>query len=501
MIQSFLLSRRGLAFLCCLFAAAPFLAVSYPPITDLPQHSAQIRLFLDTIANPEGSPYRIQWLTPYSLSYLIMGASWAVFGPMDAGRLAMLTIVLLWVIAIHGVASGRNRAAASACLASAFVLNHIVNWGFYSFGVGFPIFCLWLALTAEKQWLQFRPGRATVLLGVGLLLYTSHVLWLAVGLLWLALSGLLLHRDPKGTVVALSCLAPLFVAVWFWYPMFSESSMATPPLWATGPLDRLTLSELTDSALGGIKGPAELAVFGLIAAWIVVGLYQNRSNLRDTIDWSFLLAGLLFFSLAVFLPDKYMNTIRFGQRWMPPAWIMLVLAFPAPALRPILGHAMALTVVGAFCTAVAFAWLSFERTDMSGLKQSLEALPNSSRVMGLAFMRHSESVKGWPFIQAFAYAQVLKGGTLNFSFAEWSPCLVVHKVPFRRPWTGGLEWFPERVQLSDLDHFDFLLVFGPEEIHERWAKLSRLSPVTRTGRWRLYRVLQQQGGPQSRSPG
>src|SRR5262245_37973151 len=50
--------------------ALPFLAVRFPPITDLPQHVAQIRLFLAALADPDGA-YRIQWFTPYSAAYVV----------------------------------------------------------------------------------------------------------------------------------------------------------------------------------------------------------------------------------------------------------------------------------------------------------------------------------------------------------------------------------------------------------------------------------------------
>ncbi len=87
-------TRILFALLCCLLAAIPFLLVKFPPITDLPQHAAQVRLFGEALNQPD-SPYRIRWITPYSLVYAVLGASWLAFGPENAGRLAMLFIALL----------------------------------------------------------------------------------------------------------------------------------------------------------------------------------------------------------------------------------------------------------------------------------------------------------------------------------------------------------------------------------------------------------------------
>jgi hypothetical protein len=488
-------SRPVLALLCGVFVSLPFLLTHYPPITDLPQHVAQIRLLLDTIGSPSGSAYTIQWLTPYSLSYLILGGAWAVFGAPYAGRVAMLAIVLLWIAAIHWISLTRSRSAAAASLASVFCLNHIINWGFYSFAIGFPAFCLWFALTSDRPSEPFGARDGIASLAAGLLLYVSHVLWLAAGILWLGLSCLVVRRDLRSYLVAMVSLAPLFVAVWLWYPLFSHSTMATPPLWASGPLDRLTFSAISDSALGGIRGYCEPMALGVTLLWIAAGLFQNRSNLENSVDRSLLLAGAMFFALAVALPDKYMNTIRFGQRWMPPAFILLLLAVPAPAVRPLVRQAAALAVVAVFCVVVSMAWLNFERKDLSGLPQALEALPDRPRVLGLAFDRESDFIKGYPFIQIFAYSQVLKGGSLNFSFAEWPPCLVVHKKPFSRPWTGGLEWFPTRARESDLSYFDYALIQGNNQVHDACARNRRLTPVTKIGRWRLYRIEPPRASP------
>src|SRR5262245_39993679 len=79
---------RGRAILwaaCALLLAVPFLCVRFPPVTDLPQHLAQVRLLHETLADP-ASPYRVQWLTPYALGYLPLAAAWALTPSETAGR-------------------------------------------------------------------------------------------------------------------------------------------------------------------------------------------------------------------------------------------------------------------------------------------------------------------------------------------------------------------------------------------------------------------------------
>jgi len=109
-------------------------------------------------------------------------------------------------------------------------------------------------------------------------------------------------------------------------------------------------------------------------------------------------------------------------------------------------------------------------------------------VLGLDFVRHSDSVKGRPFLQTFAWAQVLFGGRLNFSFAEMPPSLVAFRGGLRPTWTVGLEWYPDRVQPTDFPQFDYALIGGRPQMHDRFGHLPGLEPLVDHGVWRLYRI-------------
>ena len=58
--------------LSCIFVSIPYLVVTIVPSTDLAQHVAQIRLFVDHWHHPDDG-YRIQLNSPYSLGYLVVG--------------------------------------------------------------------------------------------------------------------------------------------------------------------------------------------------------------------------------------------------------------------------------------------------------------------------------------------------------------------------------------------------------------------------------------------
>jgi hypothetical protein len=185
-----------------------------------------------------------------------------------------------------------------------------------------------------------------------------------------------------------------------------------------------------------------------------------------------------------------MNTIQFAARWLPVAMIAGVLAVPAPTALRRLHVPLAAALLGTFCLTTAMAWQRFERDELSGLQESLAALPSSSRVIGLDFVKESKVVKGRPFLQTFAYAQVVRGGALNFSFAGFAPSPVVYRQRKAQPWTPNLVWFAERVQKSDLGYFDYALLNGPDPVHAAFAAEASLAPRTSSGRWRLYQVVE-----------
>jgi len=191
---------------------------------------------------------------------------------------------------------------------------------------------------------------------------------------------------------------------------------------------------------------------------------------------------------ALLLPDLHMNTIQFAQRWVPGAGVLLVLAAPMAQLEPRLRRGVALGLAAFLSLSTTLAWRRFEHTEMTGFATALAALPRAPRVIGLDYVQESRFVQGRPFMQDFAYAQVLKGGRLNMSFAGFAPSLVVFKEGKPMPWTPSLEWAPERLRPADFQYFDFALINGDEATHAHFATLSEIEPVTHDGRWRLYRV-------------
>jgi hypothetical protein len=490
------LRERGALFIAsALLALMPFFIVTFPPITDLPQHMAQIRLLGEALADPNG-PYRIQWWTPYSLSYALLAMCRAIAPPLLAGRLAFAVIALLWVATAHTLALSRGRSPLAAVLASLFVFSNVVYWGFLSFAIGWPVFAAWMLATDREI---RRPRQVLLLAAMGLVLYACHALWLLAGIAWMGVVTLAdaarvwrrrgaLQQFYRPLIWRACALAPAATALALWTPGFQASDGRAPAFWTTGPLTRLSPQWLVDSVLGGLRGPLEWLLMSLLFAWVVLGVAQHRGRLREAVDARLLLGGALLALFALVLPDRYMHTIHLTQRWMPFAAALLLLAVPAPQLRPAaLLRIVVLGVAGTYLAATALTWVAFERRELTGLVAALERLPPEPRVLGLDYKQRSTLVRGRPFMQTYAWAQVLRGGTLNFSFASYPTSLVVFRSSQSPRWTPKLYWFPHHLRSTDLDHFDYVIVNGSPREHELFARW-RVTPVTTTGRWRLYRV-------------
>jgi hypothetical protein len=469
-------------------AIVPILLAPFPPATDLPQHIAQIRLFKEALADP-GGLYVIQWLGPNNLIYAFLLAFCAVLPVGLVARASLILIVLLWMAAIHGLGAGRSRTLATVTVASLLIFNQSFYWGFLNFLIGFPAFILWFALTT-------RDSRRTswslwaALAGTSALLYGSHALWFAAGGAWLVAISMIKKVPFRAILWRLSALVPCGLITLLWYPHLSGSRATagfdTAAHWS--PLfDRL--ASFLDAAFGGIRGPVETVVFVFVLLWAGLSIWQNRNQLRGLVDHDLLAAAFFFLAIVIVSPDKYMNTIFFSSRWFPPAMIFLLLALPSPSVPRLSSKSLALAVAALFLLMTTVVWRTFETKDLSGFKGSLERIPDSSRVLGLDLIKESENIKGRPFLQLFAYAQVLRGGELNFSFAEHYSGLVAYKTKREIRWTPGLEWQGSNVRRSDFAFFDFVLVNGEEKDHRMLSTFAELSPATHSGRWRLYKVL------------
>lgn len=466
----------------------PFLFVAIPPVTDLPQHLGQVILFGQAVSG-QSEILAVNWFAPGNLVYVLLGATSLVFDPPLSGRIAMAILVLLWVGAIFVLAAAQKRPVESAVLGSIVVFNMSFYWGFINFMIGWPVFVLWLIYTSRPT------GRRNgiILFVLSVLLYASHALWFAAAMLWLPVNALATRRPWKDMLFGAASALPVLILAVVWFPTLASSRAVagadTAAHWYNPPWVRFSPSYLVDGIFGGIRGAMEPFAATIILLWIAAGVVTHRRHLWSLVDKRLLACALLFVLVMVLGPNKFVNTILFSKRWFPCAVLLLLLALPAPAGRPLTRLAAALSLVLVFSFGTVRAWRSYERVELSGLMTALDTLPPRQRVLGLDFVKASAYIKGRPFLQTFAYAQVFKEAGLNFSFAEHASGLVRHREPRPYDWTPGMTWAPERATAEDFGYFDYVLINGKPDVHTRLSGLDVIRPITAAGRWRLYKSL------------
>ncbi len=475
------------ALACGLALSVPSLVVDFPVTTDLPQHLGQVRLFIEALRNPDG-PYVIQWATPYLLGYLLPALAWLVSSPGFAGPLTLVLCALAWSASVHALAWRTNRGLAPAILACTPFFGVSLQWGFLSFMVGFALFVLFFIVLSHAL---DEPERLSVWLWFGaaaLGVYVTHLLWFGAAMVVAAMIATR-RRAWKYAGRALLALLPS-IALAAWSTLRVHQGFNNSTVWGNGLTTRLLPSVWGAAAFGPAKDLVPTVLFLTVLGLAVAGLWQRRHTLEPrTLDLLWVAALFIVFTLA--FPARYTNTIQFETRWASPAMAFLVLGAPLPRLQKGLDLLVAGLLVALTVGEVSLVWWHVNDEELSGLQSSLEALPDGQRTLGLSYLKESAHVRGSPFIQMFAWAQVRHGGELNFSFADFAVMPVVFRVPRRSGWTIGLEWMPERVKREDFKAFDYVILSGPEEIHDEVERTARyLSPVTHDGLWRLYKVME-----------
>ncbi|MCS7079207.1 MAG: hypothetical protein NZ585_04045 [Chloracidobacterium sp.] len=496
--------RPVIAAVCALAVTLPLLTTPFPPVTDLPQHVAQTRLWLETLRGtpqPNGVTYIVQWWTPYSLAYLVMGGLWQTLPPERVGQAMLLALALAWTLTTHWIATRRGRSAAAAALATTLFFNHTLYWGFVSFTTGFPLFLLWVQVTTTDAPATLR--RRALLVGLAAALYAAHALWFALALLWFGVAGAALRR-PWRTLLgeSLWLLPPATLAAATYAGIGNATALVSHKTVWTAPIGlRLFTGWLPQAVYGGLRGPLEPVMLAVLGGWLAAGLARHRRRMWSAADPVLLLAGGMCLAAGLLLPYQYQYTIAFAERWMPAAAVLLLLGAPAPDAPPMddvdtarsgapLRVSAALLCVG-FCLWTAGVWRAFTRDYLTGLDEALAALPSRPRVVGLDFVKEVSGFRGRPLMQTAAYAQVVRGGGYSLSFAKFPQSFVRYETDAVVRWTDGLEWSPEYLTETDLNYFDFVLAVGDRWAHERLAvKFPQLRCLTDADcPWRLYCVV------------
>lgn len=490
-------------------AAWPLWTVDHPPIQDLPQHLAAIRVLHD-FQDPAWAFSEVFVLdlgrTQYLAVYLVAHLLAYPLGVELATRVLLTAAVIGVPFAVRSVGRGLGGSGDLAfLLAIPLVWNAHLILGFLNFVVALPLSLAVVAGAIGGRQREAQPTgdhppcawgsrRRSASIGAGLVLvFVTHVVpfaFAALGVGLLALGGGLGRSLRRGLV-----LLPAVSVAGLWVAL-SPAGQATAAAATTGSGARFTpiasaLTEIPAWLLDVLHGPGDDRVF---VAWLVLllavialaGGEANECLGRRRLA----LLPPLAFALYVVTPASYDWIWPISARFplLALLWLLPLLRSPAlPGLARTLPVAAAAAIALASTTTITQAFQRFEAEEVGPLDDAVASVPRGSRTAGLIFDRGSRVVKFSPFIHAVAWVQARRGGAVMFTFADFPPSPFRFREDDRPPRVPPRwEWKPEQVDVRrDLDWYDHVFVRGPARSLERARDL--WEPVFRGGPWSVWR--------------
>jgi len=468
---------------CC--AVVPFWLTRYLPLSDLPQHVAQlsIRQHWRDPALHYWDYYRVNWYTNQLFAYELTRAFALVMPLMPAVKCVLSLAVVGTGLVTHQLVrvAGSNRYFSLLSFPIAFGFN--MYWGLFNYVVAIPLGLLLIAVSAQYALTPSR-WRALGVFGATYLLFAAHVLILAyTGLI----SALLIFTRARGwqaKLLGCSALASVLPTVALWWsairtyePSTAATAVATHWGWHRA-WEFFSYQMSAGNALSeGIFG---LSAFGLPLA---LGARPAREPWR----WiPFAITVLLFLVVPVAALDIDLLYCRVATFALPTFLFALDMS-PEGAVQ----RARAL-LTGLVAARLAFVSVQFERfgAEASSLHEVLSATQPGKRLLYLPSSVLSKVVPHDVYSHFGCYYQIERGGVVDYSFAELFPTWYRYlpEVEPTLPAEFDSHTHQFRYGQHDGPRFDYFLVHGP--VLPAWFEGAPMRPplVARAQEWTLLRA-------------
>jgi hypothetical protein len=494
-----------LGFLALTVAAAlPLWLVRWPPIQDLPQHLAAVRILADYDVPSLGFSefFTVELLRTQYLAYYLAARGLAAFtSVLVANKLLVSASIIGAPYAMRALLRALGRDERPALFVLPLTWNAHLLLGFFNFIAAIPLCLVGLALAVRLRRAWSTP-RALGLAAVALLTFYTHVV--PFGFLGLGAGLIALGGDLRASMRRLLPLVPAGLAALLWMQTSPAGKVTATAAQLTdetsaSPARFLGVAENLQQAPSWLTDVLRSDADDLIlVAWMVLALAclslasldRNGSNYARgyaALSWRVAILGPLSVVLYFALPSSYDFIWPINARFALLAPLFLVPSMPSPRGLPgllVFGAVVALTLFEA--DQVGEAFVRFERDEVGAFDEAIAVIPEGSRVAGLIFDRDSREVRFSPFLHSVAMLQAERGGAVMFSFTDFPQSPIRfregHRPPPVRPrW----EWTPERVSpRADLEWYEYVLVRGgPGAIAsapDAWRPVFEGSP------WRVY---------------
>jgi hypothetical protein len=461
--------------------------VKYLPMTDLPQHAAQVsivRNLHDPAFGFEGH-YEIHWFTPYCLGTLIPLLLSECFGLLTSMKLLLSLIVLSLPLCLHLLMREVGADPWWALAGFLVFFGQSFYWGFVSYLLALPLgvlFAFWMMRHRHQpSW-----SSGVMLSLVGVLVFFAHGIVFAVMGATAGVFMLLEVRTLRALAIRFAPLLALllFFLVWLAWEHREGRRPDFPLGW--GPPSAVRWFVLPANLVGLWTDPSAQALgWGLL---VVLAIGMGRS--RTAVHLVPLATMVLLYDL---LPAQVAGGYFVYER---TAVFVLVFALTGFAATSSLARRR---ISRAALSAMVLVWMGvsivrFQLFDARAHAYDvvMKDVPPRSRVLALMFDRAWEEVPE-AFLHFPAWHQAERGGALGYSFAQF-PVMVARYLPGKAPlpfWASQrISWKPARLKWRKYPVFDYYVVRSAESRSALFEDDSgpRARLVAQRNEWWVYQA-------------
>ena len=488
----------------CLLTAPLWLA-HRPPLQDLPQHVAAVQVLSRYgDARWHFAEYfelhlaRTQYLTVYLAAVPLA----RLFGALVAVK---MIIALTWIatpLSVLALLRTLGKDGWLSLLVLPLTYNTHAMTGFVNFIAALPLMFFGMAFAIRSYHKPSRK-RSWILAAILLLTFYTHVV--PFGALLLAVIALAFDRKISVIAARLLPVVPSVAAGLLWAVTSPAGSTlvkigkagagSLPPRYV--PMSE-AIRSFADWLTPGLPGEADatrLAIWALLCAslWALSAAYTPARNASAESKMGRIASTRLAFLLPLCIACYFWLPVSYDFIWpislrfpLMAAYLMPLWLVHAPAFARRTAAVVATSLAASALMDVGAAFQQYERTELRGLDEVIDKVPQGSRVAGLIYNARSIVMRQPSLLHSVAWVQAEKGGAVMFTFADFPQSPFSFREQNRPPRVPPRwEWEPSRVVPDrDLKWYQYVLVHGspgPIAVSPNFAK------VIQSGSWSLWR--------------
>jgi hypothetical protein len=459
-----------IAFVVCAIAATVPLAVTRtPPMTDLPEHMAQVAIWkhFDDPCQRFPEVFELNFVTPYLTGYMVVRAIAVFCTVTTATKIAVWLTIVLLPLALRALLRRGGGDEWYSLLGFPLAYGYPFYWGFLNFFVALPIAIFFLALLFDRKPRDFARALLAVLLILshGLVFAFCAVVTLAVAL-------------ARRSLRPLVALLPAFLVAAAYLVYLRESAPVAFARW-TWRLGWHRFVELPSLLFSNAWEPWGFPL--VVAISVAVAVAKPRVTL-DRARWAFFAVAAAVYFLA---PHEALSNELIFLRFALMVPVAALFLFDEPRGSRRVARALVVAIVLVWMSVLAVRFQRFDE-EARPFEAVRDAIPPARRVLLFDVASISNHVPGVVYIHYAALVQVQRGGAIAWSFANWYPQIVRYRpdaeppMQARRTAAAGVDW-------HGVLQYDYLLVRGSDP--RLWLFRTAPAPLTlrlHSGDWWLF---------------